>query len=374
MLENASVPSSLSTLLEARSKSLTAILLRFKTRKPSNDVNHLLADLAQLLGLVLQTVEAAGLIFGASPDTHDDGLLLQLLHAVQSPSASAVAETSKKVSLGPILARLPNHQLLNKHLPPSIIEFTPFLSLDSPRHALSPAQAQAQIQAWLEAEMDRVVDGITTALSMIHGGARTLAQVRHAVKASLAAGGDPSAQLHARLNGVIEARLAAVYQSQLDKLVDRVEPSLVGLLQDVHQSAADLDSAEFLFESPLTFPSSAQYGASAKAGHKAHDPFHAFLSKVVKRVEGRSPLADKGLCELEGHARDVRNDLEGWLAATAEDPTDQGSRVRLRALYVDAVRETLGRVHDALLAVTQSVESGKQPPPTLALYWDLGRS
>ncbi len=359
MLENASVPSSLTTLLEARSKSLTAILNRPKTDKTAHEVQPLLTDLIQLLGLVLKTVEAAAEIFGASAAAADDGLLVKLLKAVESPSLSPAAETSAEPTLGPILARLPNHQVLTKHLPPSIIEFTPFLSLDSPRHGLSQAQAQAQIQAWLESETDRVVDGITTALGQLHGGARTLAQIRAAIKSSLSSGGAPAAQLHARLNAVIESRLAAVYSSHFNRLVDRVEPCLVGLLEDVHQSAADLDSAEFLFESPLAFPSSGQYAAPVKVGHKAHDPFHAFLSKVVKRVEGRTPLADKGLCEFEGHARDLRTDLEGWLAVAAEDPTDVGSRARLRAGYVEGVRETLGRVHDALSAVGQNVESGK---------------
>lgn len=323
MLENATLPSSLSILLDARSKSLSAILDRPRTRKASQEVDALLCDLAQLLGLVLRTVEAATDIFGVDgPD--QDGLLLNLLKAVESPSAAA--EFAGGISLQPILARLPNHSLLQKHLPSSILDFTPFLSLDSPRHALPSSAAQAEIQAWLETETARVIGEIESWLVTLHGGARTLAQVRQAVRTSLAAGGPPAEQLQSRLDSVIETRLAAIYQAHFNKLVDRVEPCVVSLLEDLPHSAADLDTAEFLFDSPLAFPSSAQHLAPAKAGHKMVDPFHSFLDKVVKRVEGRSPLADRGLSELEAHARDLRTDLEGWLAVEGEDHAGPGSR------------------------------------------------
>lgn len=315
MLENSSLPSALSLLLEARTKSLSAILdaAASKTKtKRTHEIDTVLANLNQALGIVLHTVQTATTIFGASPTSStSSGLLLDLLREIESPTGTST-QPCTPAQLLPTLSTLPNYALLQRHLPPSILSFTPFLSPSSTRNALSPLAAHSQLQSWLSTETARVISGVDSWISDLRGGARTLSRVRAAVRDALAedlpAGG---VELGRRLEDAIEERLARVYRAHLTALVERIQPCLRALLVALPASKADRDHAHFLFQVPLPFPSPAHYTLSSRGTQG--DPFEGFLEKVGKRVAGRSPLIDKGLGELEAHARDLREDLEGWL-------------------------------------------------------------
>ena len=173
MLENTTLPSCLGILLDARTKSLSAILdapaHKSKSGKPVHEIESVLERLHEVLGLVLHTVEAATVIFGAAPASASPppGLLLQLLEEVESPSGTASSDSSPK--LEPILCTLPNHAVLQRHLPPSILDFTPFLSIASPSNTLSPPEAHTQTQAWLAAETARIVAGVTAWVADLRG-------------------------------------------------------------------------------------------------------------------------------------------------------------------------------------------------------------
>ena len=312
MLENSSLPSALCLLLEARSKSLSAVLdaaaSKSKTKR-THEIDTVLANLNQALGIVLHTFQAAITIFGASPtSSSSSGLLLDLLHEIEAPSGTP-GQPCDPAQLPPTLSTLPNYALLDRHLPPSILSFTPFLSPSSPRNALSPIAAHTQLQTYLTTETTRVVTGVRSWISDLRGGARTLSRVRTAVREALAkdlpAGGE---ELRRQLEDAIEERLATIYRAHLAALVERIQPCLRALLVALPASRADRDPAHFLFEVQLPFPSPAHYVRSGSG-----DPFEGFLEKVGKRVGGRSPLIDRGLGELEAHARELREDMEGWL-------------------------------------------------------------
>lgn len=332
ILENASVPSTLSLLLDARSKTLSTILSA-PSPKPTKhkhvDVDAVLASLEQVLGIVLKTVEVATSIFGASSTTESSpGLLLHLLHQIETPTSTPSSESSTLPQISPILSTLPNFPLLARHLPPSILDFTPFLSISASRNTLSLSTAQSEIQSWLTKETDRVVAGIESWIMELRGGARTLAQVRTVIRRALA--GAPvtasadEASLRSRLELVIENRLAVVYEELLKALISRVSPCLSTLLAALPSSRIDLDPAYFMFETPLPFPSPSNNALSARPGHA--DPFDKFLEQVLKRVDGRSPLIDRGLGEIEAHARDLREDLECWLGGAEGETVEGDSR------------------------------------------------
>ncbi|KAG0660810.1 hypothetical protein C6P46_004365, partial [Rhodotorula mucilaginosa] len=93
------------------------------------------------------------------------------------------------------------------------------------------------------------------------------------------------------------------------------------------------------------------------------DPFESFLVKVGKRVDGRSPLLDRGVTELEDAAREIRVDLESWLGSTVvsvsdkeeEQEGDADLRRKLRDEYVLAAGEALAGIADAIGQVVQDV-------------------
>ncbi|GAA5950551.1 hypothetical protein JCM21900_001227 [Sporobolomyces salmonicolor] len=356
MLENASLPDALNILLQARSHALSSILDGPSTSKAS-DSQAVIANLRQVLGLVLRTVEAARSIFGAS-STAGGGLLPRLLRELEKPSASSPNSSSVGHPLSPILATLPNYSTLSRHLPPSILSFNPFLSASSAQDALPPSAASERIESWFAIEMDRVVHRIKewiAALSSANteGGAKTLSLVRTEIRTTLSTA-SPSSISHAqalqhRLDSTIEARLAEVYQARLSALVARVKPSLEALLLALPESEADLDTATFLFDMPLAFPPASQYSGGRQNGA---DPFEAFLSKVGKRAEGRSPLLDRGLEELEVGAKGVRDDLESWLGADGreaqQEEQEREMRSRLWTQSVESAMRTLDGVAEAM--------------------------
>ncbi|SCZ95820.1 BZ3500_MvSof-1268-A1-R1_Chr8-1g09819 [Microbotryum saponariae] len=373
MLENASLPSSLATLLEARSKTLSAILYATGSSK-SPDVDTILKRLNEALGVVLRTVDAASSIFGAtsSPST-SKSLLAQLLQEIEQPTGltnptdPTKSDDDQSPRLVPIIHTLPNHALLARHLPLSILEYTPSLPMSPSNHPFNPSAAHSQVQSWLALETDRVVQGVTSWIAHLRGGARTLAQIRSTLRSSLAAfSGLRDAQadvaaLEVSLNAALEARFEKFYRQHMRSLVDRVEPALSSALEKLPTSLPDLDTAEFLLETPLPFPKTSHYGVLPHMSTRANNnvaglsaqsfsdtPFEAFLDQVNKRVIGRSPLIDHALSELEAHARDLRKDLQDWL-----ESEDHGLDVqtRLRIAYVGSARDMLHSVYEALAAL-----------------------
>ncbi|TNY19813.1 Vps51/Vps67 domain-containing protein [Rhodotorula diobovata] len=403
--EGTTISSALSTLLKARSRALSAILDSPSTssRTGAGETSTVAHKLEQVLGLVLRTVEAVSAIFGSSDDDAP-GLLRQLLAQVAHPSfeSSPTPDPDQRPSapapsLPPVLATLPNYATLERHLPAHLLAHSPPLAATAAREPLDAPALRREVDAWLEGESDRVVRGVTrwiAALSTAPGAgagaiasAKPLAALRATLRrvtaspspppaasassaAAAAAAATTATLLRQRLERVIESRLAAVYRARLSVLSQRVAPLVDALLLALPdpRSGPDRDAAAFLFETPLAFPPAAAgavpaavgAGAGVKAG--ALDPFEAFLGRVGKRVEGRAPLVEEGLGELEDAARELRADLESWLGSAAEAggvESEGGEakvlRERLWSDYVEAAGEALDGVADALEGVVADV-------------------
>ncbi|GAA5894110.1 hypothetical protein JCM8208_002350 [Rhodotorula glutinis] len=402
--QGASVSSALSTLLDARSRALSAILDGPSTSAQAyNETGAVARRLEQVLRLVLRTVEAVSAIFGSSSE---DGLLRRLLAEVEHPSAAADAPEREGApdadpSLPPVLAAFPNYATLQRHLPPSILAYAPPLSNSATREPLNAADLARTVDVWLARESDRVVEGVTAWIASLSSAptssspphtdhiasAKPLAVLRTTLRRATttttpspsSSSSSPSTRiattLRTRLSLVIESRLAHVYRARLSALSARVAPSLEALLLALPDSDPDRDAAAFLFETPLVFPGAGAYAAQAAvAGRVAGstvdrdkdkvvvDPLEAFLVKVAKRVEGRAPLVDRGLVELEDAARELRADLESWLGGSGGEREGEGEgdeaaelRARLWRDYVAAAGEALDAVADAVEVVVSDV-------------------
>ena len=421
--QGATVSSALSTLLDARSRALSAILDKPSTSAQAyNETGAVARRLEQVLGLVLRTVEAGSAIFGPSSDGDAPGLLRQLFAEVEHPTAAAADGPEREEgaaadpSLPPVLAAFPNYATLQRHLPPSILAYAPPVAASAAREPLEAADVARTVDAWLVRESDRVVEGVSAWISSLSptpssakaldsklASAKPLAVLRSTLRHATTTSPSPSspssssraaATLRTRLSHVLESRLAHVYRARLAALSARVVPALEALLLALPTSDPDRDAAAFLFETPLVFPGAGAYAAQAAltlSGRAAAaekdkdkvvvDPLDAFLAKVAKRVEGRAPLVDKGLVELEDTARELRADLESWLGGGGERERDgegEGDekaelRKRLWRDYVEAAGEALDAVADALEVVVSDVAQGtspRPPPPPLERLTD----
>lgn len=321
MLDNTPLKSALGLLLNARSKSLAKVLdplIVGSSGKSTQarEVDSVVRHLVQAIDVVLHTSQAAEEIFGS---TQSSGLLLQLFDEIENPSSGI--DSSRRLS--PILSTLPNYPLLTRFLPPSILDFSP--SITSSHGGVSPTDASTQIAAWRTRSTQELIEGVQLWIADLHGGARTLARIRSAVHERLLRGGDVAADLEQQLETTIEARLESVYRHHLSTLVVRFSSCLSTLLDQLDASPADLDPAYFLFEMSLPFPSTSTSGMSSSSiavsppTRKPRDPFAVFAEALRKRVAGRTPLADRGLEELEAQAQDLKEDFRSWLTSDGSE-------------------------------------------------------
>lgn len=354
MLENSTLDTSLSLLLDARSKALTAILSPPTKSSRHHDINAVLQSLGDALSVALKTVATATEVFGA--EGNKGGLLLNLLEEIENPSRSETSSTDR-IRLLPTLATLPNFALLNRHLPPAILAFTPFLSIDSQKKSLSSVDAAAKIDGWLATAVEKTVKGVVVWISNLKGAAQTLAAVRAGVRKGLEGAGVTGIALKREIEKAIEERLEKVYRDHLGIIVSRVPKCLEELVKALPNSPADSSPSQFVFELDLPFPSTAIQSKSNRnsiSSSKVTDPFDIFLIKVKKRVHGRSPLIDNGISELESHARNLRDDLEGWMSTDGDDEESS----RLRKEYVHSAKETFDGIYKALAEELELVAEG----------------
>lgn len=381
MLRRTDSASALSTFLEARSQTLDDLL-----QTPSSSSHAQEADSSAIaersfgvLSLVLRTVEAVYCVFGANSDQATT--LRGVLQALKGDEQAGPA-------LRPLVDAFPNPAALLRHLPPSFLSHRPDIHADG----FDAQHVRMAVESWSHEATQRILRGFSAWISSLSG-AKSLADLRQTGRRAFATAQSSSetsmATAHAlqsHLERAIEARLAEVYRARLDALVARVKPSLESLLLALQDSAADRDPAVFLFESPLVFPSTSSYAPSRRAGGGGHhlpthahahgggegsvvDPFESFLVKVGKRVDGRSPLVDRGVSELEDAAREIRDDLASWLGVGIEATVvaeDVEAREKLRGGYVVAAGKALVGVAEAIGQVLEDVEHGEHPVPPLA--------
>jgi len=319
----------------------------------------------------LRTVEAVDTIFSS-----EKPLLPQLLRELEQPSSTAPSSSSdlKTTKLEPILTTLPNFPTLSRHLPSSILSYNPFLSSTS--SGLSNDAISQALATWLESSTTALISGVDewiTSLSTSENTALSLSSLRDSITAQLNSVPPSSAsQAHAlqsKLLELIESRLSQVYVLKLSQLVSNLSPSLESLLSKLSTKdhLAENDSSQFLFSIEMPHlhqpPIASKY--SEQRLHPA-DPFGAFLNKVGKRVDGRTPLVDSGLEELEKSAREIRGDLKSWLSDETSG-TGTGER-ELRKRYVNEVEKTLESLVDVLEQVLEGEEKNEENGKLITVF------
>ncbi|GAA5931882.1 COG1/VPS51 family protein [Sporobolomyces koalae] len=379
LLDHASLSSSLDIFLKARSEALEALLAapRPSSSRPSSssDPEPVREKIGKILDCVLKTVEAVDSIYISRTPMLPN--LLERLEASENSRNSDVAASSdgQENSLEPILTVLPNYPTLIRHLPTSIISHRPILSSESV--PLSSESVSPVLSRWLASSTNLLVAGIDNWItSLVQGdhSALTLATLRSSISSQLAtAPPSSSAQaetLRSKLIELVESRLDQVYTLKLGKLVQELEPTLWSLLDRLStpEATMELDSARFLFsiETPQVSPAPTKY-ATVPVSQSSSDPFASFMSKVGKRVAGRTPLVDTGLDQLEKGAAELRTDLQSWFDTSATTEPTMGE-VELRRRYVSQVGTTLEgivRVLDKVLAEEESKEDSSEFIPLL---------
>ncbi|GAA5843593.1 hypothetical protein JCM5353_007493, partial [Sporobolomyces roseus] len=376
LLDHASLSSSLNLFLKARSHALSSLLA---TPRPSasvpststSDARSVQSKIEKVLDCVLKTVEAVDTIFSS-----EKPLLPHLLRELEHPSSTAPSSSSdlKTTKLEPILTTLPNFPTLSRHLPNSILSYNPFLSSTSA--GLSNDEISQSLTSWLESSTTALIAGVDewiTSLPTSENTALTLSSLRDSITSQLSSVPPSSASqaqvLQSELLELIESRLSQVYILKLSQLVSNLSPSLQSLLSKLSTKdhLAENDSSQFLFS--IEMPHLHQPPIASKYSEQRHhpaDPFGAFLNKVGKRVDGRTPLVDSGLEELEKSAREIRGDLKSWLSEEVNGAAT-GER-ELRKRYVNEVEKTLGSLVDVLEQILEGEEKNEEDCALITVF------
>ncbi|GAA5987153.1 hypothetical protein JCM11641_002148 [Rhodosporidiobolus odoratus] len=384
LLQGSTSSPALRTLLSARSEVLSSII-----NAPSSsraDTSAVTSSLQRVLGLVLRTVEGVTATFGADDGTAE-GSLSRLLREVERPSLLEITapDGPETNALAPILTTLPNYATLSRHLPLSLLTFTPSLSDSDAANVLATTESvSSEIVSWTSDAINLIDSGVESWIAALTSspstGAKLLSHLRTTLFQTLSSPPSQSSAssvscsnlLLSRLSRTLESRLEQVYTAQLSSLVERVQPSLEALLLALPGDDAtnDRDPIKWLFEAPFEFPSSS---SSSSSSTTADASFELFLGNVQKRVGARSPLVDRGVGELERAAREVRADLDEWFgsgsgfgfgsgSAASTPPftvasADEGDAdTRLKGDYVQAARRAFEGVAERLEQVLGEVE------------------
>ncbi|GAA6062002.1 hypothetical protein JCM10212_006077 [Sporobolomyces blumeae] len=423
LLDHASLSSSLDLFLRARTQALSVLLgtAPQPSSRPStstaaatkpHDAKAVQARIERVLACVLKTVEAVDAIFGP-----DQALLPRLLRELEQPSStrpvpSSSPENPSSTELEPVLTTLPNYPTLSRHLPTSILSHNPFLASSSST-SLTRAAIDSALSAWFETSTTALLAGFDqwiTSLPPRENTALTLSHVRDTIQAVLSSAATSAhgqaTRLSADLDRLVESRLEQVYRAKLSDMVDELEPLLSALVDKLVSPGPagqyERDPAGFFFEldpalPPAPPPPSSSLasglGSAVAAKHRlsasdvahpsgAHpyavvDPLGSFLTRVNRRVSGRSPLVDEGVEQLEKRAKEVRFDLRSWLGseeggqrgtAKRRDADATAKETRLREQYAERVGETLAEMCQAMERVLERVETKSEKPISSALF------
>lgn len=398
LLDNASIPDTLESILGARARTLAALLAEGAeagnitcSRRPNgapsalasssslpasgNDIEDVVRKATEALGLILRTHQHVETVFvRQSHKASEEPLLLQLLgHLQQQPSAAPTGDlqpsaisAAEDIGLVPILNTLPNVHLLLRYLPSQIVAFTPFVDTTSARNVLTAESAHNMLATWFSDALSTLEIGLTRLLAMIPS-AKQLASARSALHSFLTtAKAGQGAFWHAQIASlaqtvdcVLRKRFGEIYNMRLLSFLRSVPETLQATSRALSGSAEDLEPSLFLFSNSIPFPSSSLFSSSsAPSGatksptgftlqrnvREAGDPFVMFQKAIGKRVAGRSPMLDTCLGELEAAATSIRIDVTAWLDG------ESGEDERVASEYQSAVMSTLQELGDLLRA------------------------
>ncbi|CAE6517002.1 unnamed protein product [Rhizoctonia solani] len=333
---------------------ITPSTANLKTEKKL--VREVIKTFKSVIRLVAGTVATTRAIYGA------DGLLPQIITDIQmdttSPNVSSITSQSqlpvsgtippsvsisRNLTTAQILHSLPSSSLLLRFLPPSITQYTPYVSTDPDGlGATKVEETQGELDGWLNTALEALATPARNWLSKLES-VRAVWAIRAAViKGTLSLEGAPETKT--RLLGAIEAafvgRVSEIWENRLENIEIGVSDALKGviaLLEGVHEDIKDEDS------NPLAFVYSSEL-PTVRTEPSGDTSFRLFKSTLQRRANRRTALLDSVLSKMEASSQDLREELN---VALGEDNSSE-TIVRLTSSYQPRAAETCMRIAKAV--------------------------
>ncbi|ORX35220.1 hypothetical protein BD324DRAFT_82122 [Kockovaella imperatae] len=347
LLDNLPMPEALSLFLSQRSKHCHDILAKSsnhsKFRHPSKQLSLTAATsassvpagqnidktLSESVSVMIATERLAQECFGLEGDAMES-LLGKMIRLVQHGEPSQPARTPnpaaqstvshrrasrlasfstpiQKVNIsadGPpmssarVLQDLPSHQILLRHLPSSIVSYTPFIAPSS------TPDLKTSLSSWIK----ETTQLLQESLPVWFDGLSSIAEIwktRCAICALL-----KESELETQIKNVLELesdkRIQAVWTNNLRELVTLAETQVRLALEQLRSGGPQPDRIpdDFTFVD-LPFPAATSMALSSA------NSLNGFLSAVRKRKLGRTPLLDSVVSSLESAAKTLHDDSQG---------------------------------------------------------------
>lgn len=242
------------------------------------------------------------------------------------------------ISTRSLLRTLPSSPLLLRYLPRQILDYTPFLVSSS----ATPPSVPTSLSTWLGEALQLLsasLEGLVGQLSTIRSVWDLRAELQELL-ADLDGVEEVEKQtVSAVLESAWEGRVKLIWERQLAGLSLALDASLklkAGLLGS-KEGEGDVHPPQYLFSSSIPFP-------TLNSALAPSSTLPTFRTALRKRVQGRSPLVDAVVKELEGLGEALREDvgvlrgvesLERSFEASAREALDGLVRA-LRAELEDA--------------------------------------
>ncbi|PWN51555.1 hypothetical protein IE53DRAFT_46391 [Violaceomyces palustris] len=315
-----------------------------------------------------------------------------------------------RVSTHSVLHSLPSSSILTHFLPPQILSFTPYVEVDEP-HENSEEGAIAKIQSWAaqirqdclypEAEMQdtkgrsqqrQSISDLLKGLQSI----RSISRVQHSSALNIEkahkfvmrkigsrpGGSTPkeakvlemikteTEELRRSLDALFEARLASIYQQELDGIKSEAVASTERSIRVLAGSQASQDGGKskeeadvmferhptlFLFSSDSVAPSQDDRPTLASRAQKhSNSASRPQAIHLNDRLETRSPMIDKVIRDIDMKYEKLERDMEAYFGSLRRH--QRGSK-RIEEAFSERAAGTLVEIVKAWRAMLQDMSS-----------------
>ncbi|KAF8526448.1 hypothetical protein JB92DRAFT_1113946 [Gautieria morchelliformis] len=341
---------------------------RIRNRK---DVVREVRDaVTELLDVILGTMRVARDIFRASEEEgRRNSLVEQSLEDIQRDSSPESVLTTST-----LLSTLPSSTHLLT-LPPAILSYKPYIDLSSPTAHVDPSVFDAQLSTWFH----KAMEGFKGRLRVWFAGLESMQEVwglRRKVLERLQTvhGLDMTEKMKVQsvLDSSVRERMGEVASAALDRLERSLEDTLRKAVQDIREGVEnthlDITPSAFLFSPPPT-PSLSQMSNNS---NPTASPLKQFQDALRQRVEGRSPLLDRVLGEVESKAQEIEANLN---VMKEDGPDSRELQDKVMTMYHQAAHASSTQMCQILeLVMTEEVlDTERDPDQVVKIVTFVGR-
>ncbi|GJJ09706.1 hypothetical protein Clacol_003930 [Clathrus columnatus] len=302
----------LSTLLSQRGKMLDSLLEGQLRSSPTEEqpketsnrkilVSNLQKPVLDIIDVICGTMRITRDVFQAKEGSARS-MIEQYLEDLHSSNPSKTTITTST-----LLSTLPSSaQLLT--LPRTILTYKPYIDLTSPSTRVDPLTLDHKLLSWFEKALSAFAKRIEhwlEGLVNVNEVWSTRKKISDRLQSAHGLKESERASLQDAVDTGVRTRVVQLLNLALESLEDSLQKNLTKILQAIKDSSeSDVDPSSFLFSS------SELSSLTQTTANLTPAPITRFKTILRHRIEGRTPLLESALQDIQSSATQIEEDLD----------------------------------------------------------------